>query len=189
MEHVRPTRPAAVVVLRAASCLREVAVRPLPALLTLSILWCVGVAVAELALEETSGGEKVLTWDASVAGFVEIEIRASDSSFEEDLSAGALIATLEADPDADLPTSFALPASFLVVPESCIGCGLCISQCPVSAISMVDGKAVIDPSLCIACGLCVNGCAVNSIVSHGSSLHYAVIGIDGDGSGHLIGAL
>lgn len=38
--------------------------------------------------------------------------------------------------------------------EKCIGCGLCIPYCPAFAISMVDGKAVIDEETCFECGNC-----------------------------------
>ncbi len=39
----------------------------------------------------------------------------------------------------------------------CIGCGLCVVNCPTNAITMVDGKAIIDKEKCINCGICVNG--------------------------------
>ena len=41
--------------------------------------------------------------------------------------------------------------------QSCIGCKLCVPQCPVSAISMVKGKAVIDQDKCVSCGICIDG--------------------------------
>lgn len=41
--------------------------------------------------------------------------------------------------------------------KDCIGCQLCVSACPTKAISMVNGKAVIDPDKCINCGICING--------------------------------
>lgn len=53
--------------------------------------------------------------------------------------------------------------------DRCISCGLCVSQCPEGAISMVKGKAVIDKDKCIDCGICVTGnghyrgCPVNAI--------------------------
>lgn len=47
--------------------------------------------------------------------------------------------------------------------EVCIGCGTCIDSCPVSAISMVDGKAEINQDICIHCGTCTGVCPVNAI--------------------------
>ncbi len=46
---------------------------------------------------------------------------------------------------------------YFVEKKICIGCRMCESQCPVNAISMVNGKAVIDTEKCISCGLCKNG--------------------------------
>jgi len=60
--------------------------------------------------------------------------------------------------------------SYVVDAKRCIGCQLCVANCPVNAISMVNGKAVIDADKCINCGICENGnggnykgCPVNAI--------------------------
>ena len=45
----------------------------------------------------------------------------------------------------------------------CIGCGMCVPKCPVNAISLEKGRAVIDSSLCIACGLCSRVCPVGAV--------------------------
>lgn len=57
-----------------------------------------------------------------------------------------------------------------VAPDKCVGCQLCVSQCPTQAITMVGDKAVIDKTKCINCGICVKGngsdfagCPVNAI--------------------------
>ena len=47
--------------------------------------------------------------------------------------------------------------------ETCIGCGACVGNCPVNAISIVDDKASIDPDICINCGSCAGICPVNAI--------------------------
>ncbi len=39
----------------------------------------------------------------------------------------------------------------------CVACGACVDACPVQAISLVGGKAVIDQTNCIQCGICVGG--------------------------------
>ncbi|HHV64969.1 MAG TPA: 4Fe-4S binding protein [Peptococcaceae bacterium] len=43
----------------------------------------------------------------------------------------------------------------LIDKEKCSGCGICVPYCPVGAISLVDGVAVIDQDLCVECGNCV----------------------------------
>ena len=48
--------------------------------------------------------------------------------------------------------------------EKCMGCGACVSACPVEAITQKeDGKAVVDPDKCIDCGACVGECPVEAI--------------------------
>lgn len=46
--------------------------------------------------------------------------------------------------------------------EQCMGCGACVSDCPGSAIHMMDGKAeVFRP--CIQCGHCVAVCPAGAV--------------------------
>lgn len=42
--------------------------------------------------------------------------------------------------------------------NKCIGCGACLDRCPNGAISLADGKAVVDRERCNACGACVEAC-------------------------------
>ncbi len=55
---------------------------------------------------------------------------------------------------------------YFVDKEKCFGCAICVNACPVEAISMVDGKAVIDENRCIDCGQCVRTCPRNAIYSN-----------------------
>lgn len=48
-------------------------------------------------------------------------------------------------------------------PEKCMGCGLCVEICPVGAISLENGSAVVDEGACTACGLCVAQCPNGAI--------------------------
>ena len=51
----------------------------------------------------------------------------------------------------------------LVDKEKCTGCGTCIDACPLSAIELQDGLAVIDEETCGECGACVDVCPEEAI--------------------------
>lgn len=51
----------------------------------------------------------------------------------------------------------------LNVTGSCDNCGFCAAACPVQALSIDNGKPVIDYSRCIFCGHCVEACAKNCL--------------------------
>ena len=53
--------------------------------------------------------------------------------------------------------------------EDCIGCGICVEECRVHAISMEDDKAYINMEECIRCGTCHDICPQNA-VRHDSEL-------------------
>ncbi len=61
---------------------------------------------------------------------------------------------------------------YYIVPEKCMGCGLCQRGCPAECISATEqpakipGKFVlkIDPSKCVKCGSCEAACRFGSII-------------------------
>ena len=55
------------------------------------------------------------------------------------------------------------PNTAYVVEEDCSGCTTCIGLCPYTAISHVEGKAVINEVLCKGCGTCVAACPSGAI--------------------------
>lgn len=51
-----------------------------------------------------------------------------------------------------------------VTPKDCNGCGICIDErCPMKAIEMRGDAVAVIESRCIGCGLCVTGCPTSAL--------------------------
>ena len=61
---------------------------------------------------------------------------------------------------------------YYIIPDKCMGCGLCMRNCPVAAISPTTEPAkipnkfrhVIDTTKCVKCGSCMSGCHFGAII-------------------------
>jgi len=51
-----------------------------------------------------------------------------------------------------------------VDPDLCTGCGTCVSQCPVAALSMGEQVPAADPHICITCFCCQEICPEKAIM-------------------------
>ena len=57
-------------------------------------------------------------------------------------------------------------ASLCLLPEKCIGCGMCANVCPHRVFEITDGKARIINDRCMECGACALNCPTNAIEVH-----------------------
>lgn len=46
--------------------------------------------------------------------------------------------------------------------NACISCGVCVKACRSNALSLVDGKVILDASKCNNCGRCVKSCPTDA---------------------------
>ena len=51
----------------------------------------------------------------------------------------------------------------VIIEDSCIGCGLCVSACPMKTIKLESLKAHADSIQCCGCQLCKDECPTDSI--------------------------
>ncbi|UWG98758.1 4Fe-4S binding protein [Dehalobacter sp. DCM] len=49
------------------------------------------------------------------------------------------------------------------VQDHCIGCGFCVESCVQSAITIKNGKAVVNETYCMGCGICKTHCQQGAI--------------------------
>ncbi len=49
---------------------------------------------------------------------------------------------------------------------ACVRCGACQKVCPVEAVSLTDGKMIVDPEKCLSCGTCGTVCPKNAVNRH-----------------------
>lgn len=56
------------------------------------------------------------------------------------------------------------PVTMKACQVGCIGCGICVKNCPQGAVKVEDFHAVIDQEKCTGCGVCETKCPKKAIV-------------------------
>lgn len=59
--------------------------------------------------------------------------------------------------------------------KKCVSCKKCVKKCPVDAIEMVKGRAIIDEDKCINCGKCIKICPVKAILKDKDLVKFKVL--------------
>ncbi|MEA1878836.1 MAG: ATP-binding protein [Bacteroidota bacterium] len=52
-----------------------------------------------------------------------------------------------------------------IIQDDCIACGKCFDVCRYGAISIINGKYIVDPVSCEGCGYCARVCPTETIVN------------------------
>ncbi len=58
------------------------------------------------------------------------------------------------------------PVAMKACTTACIGCGICVKNCPNEAIKVENFHAIIDYEKCTSCGACMEKCPKKAIVVH-----------------------
>ncbi|WP_091708010.1 DUF362 domain-containing protein [Methanolobus vulcani] len=58
--------------------------------------------------------------------------------------------------------------------KKCVSCKKCVKKCPVDAIEMVKGKALIEEDKCINCGKCIKICPVKAILKDKDIIDFTI---------------
>lgn len=62
------------------------------------------------------------------------------------------------EPDEKLKSKLDKTAKKLHIHDWCIGCGKCVASCDKSALSLANGKVIVNQEKCVLCGYCAAKC-------------------------------
>lgn len=92
-----------------------------------------------------------------VLGLSEVDSVAVGIQTFEELCMNVLVA-MGAPVPAKLAAKVLRRSPELLIEAWCNGCGACVERCGSRALSLQDGRAVVDKDLCVHCGYCGSAC-------------------------------
>jgi len=76
------------------------------------------------------------------------------------------------DPEISVKMKRLPGVSLSVDGERCTGCATCVEGCYVHAITLSDGRAIIDQGMCKGCARCAHLCPEKAITLHMEDMDY-----------------
>lgn len=116
--------------------------------------------IAVLAMKALGGGHLIGDPQAALAYALGLDgVDAVAVGMQSEAEIRYNIALFEGrSPDAaDVAGVDSMPRT-LIVQDWCEGCGACVRRCGLGAITLVQGRAVVDASRCARCGYCAGVC-------------------------------
>lgn len=117
---------------------------------------CDGYARALATGEETRTNLCVPGASGAARAIAEVMGKEADEAADEPAAPSARMALVFCGGDCDRAVS--KEDGSKACEFGCVGCGACAEVCPMKAISLVKGIAVVDDDKCVGCGLCANTC-------------------------------
>lgn len=65
------------------------------------------------------------------------------------------------------PKGISVRSQKMYTHKRCLGCGICIRRCPVTALSLTGEGIHTDPHMCRLCGICTDNCPANAMEMSG----------------------
>lgn len=65
------------------------------------------------------------------------------------------------------PEGISVRSQKMYTHKRCLGCGICIRRCPVTALSLTGEGIHTDPHMCRLCGICTDNCPANAMEMSG----------------------
>ena len=116
--------------------------------------------IAVLAMKVLGGGHLIAEREAALAYALQLPgVTSIALGMQSEAEIDYNIALFDGRvPDERSAADSASAPRSLLVQDWCEGCGHCVKRCGLGALTLREGKAVVDPLRCVRCGYCAGVC-------------------------------